>query len=110
MSVLVFYPVLRYYGTEQTYKSEFEGVLEVEINELSKTFRVRKLDKDDVELIYDLSRKNHIFYQYHPPFVTRESILDDMVALPPEKNYDDKFYVGFFENQSLVAIMDLILD
>ena len=110
MSVLVFYPVLRYYRTEQTYKSEFEGVLEVEINELSKTFRVRKLDKDDVELIYDLSRKNHIFYQYHPPFVTRESILDDMVALPPEKNYDDKFYVGFFENQSLVAIMDLILD
>ena len=85
-------------------------MLEVEINELSKTFRVRKLDKDDVELIYDLSRKNHIFYQYHPPFVTRESILDDMVALPPEKNYDDKFYVGFFENQSLVAIMDLILD
>ena len=89
---------------------EVNEVFDVEINDLSKTFHVRKLDKDDVELIYNLSCKNHIFYQYHPPFVTRESILDDMEALPPGTSYDDKFYVGFFENESLVAIMDLILD
>ena len=57
-----------------------------------------------------MSCKNDIFYQYHPPFVTRESILDDMGALPPGKGYDDKFYVGFFENDSLVGLMDLILD
>lgn len=79
------------------------------INNLSKRFYVRKLDRNDVELIYDLSIKNCIFYQYHPPFVTRESILQDMEALPPGKSYDDKFYIGFFENESLVAIMDLIL-
>ena len=83
---------------------------DVKIKDLSKTFYVRKLDKDDIELIYDLSCKNHIYYQYHPPFVTRESILDDMKALPPGKSYDDKYYIGFFENDSLVAIMDLILD
>lgn len=82
----------------------------MKIKDLSKTFYVRKLDKDDIELIYDLSCKNHIYYQYHPPFVTRESILDDMKALPPGKSYDDKYYIGFFENDSLVAIMDLILD
>lgn len=33
-----------------------------------------------------------------------------MTALPPQKSCDDKFYVGFFEDKSLVAIMDLILD
>ena len=82
----------------------------MEINALSKTFYVRKLDKDDVELIYNLSCKNPIFYKYHPPFVTRESIFEDMKALPQGKSYDDKFYVGFFENKSLVAMMDLILD
>lgn len=73
----------------------------MEVNSLSKTYYVRKLDKNDVEMIYDMSCKNHIFYQYHPPFVTRESILEDMEALPPGKGYDDKFYVGFFENESL---------
>ena len=83
---------------------------DVKIKDLSKTFYVRKLDKDDIEMIYDISYKNHIYYQYHPPFVTRESILDDMKALPPGKSYDDKYYIGFFENDSLVAIMDLILD
>ena len=98
------------YSAKEREKSEFNEVFNVEINDLSKIFHVRKLDKDDVELIYNLICKNHIFYQYHPPFVTRESILDDMEALPPGTSYDDKFYVGFFENESLVAIMDLILD
>ena len=37
------------------------------------------------------------FYQYHPPFVTKESVLKDMKALPSGKNYDDKFYVGFLK-------------
>ena len=80
------------------------------INSLSPKYSVRKLDENDVDIIYDMSCKNDIFYQYHPPFVTRESILDDMGALPPGKGYDDKFYVGFFENDSLVGLMDLILD
>ena len=82
----------------------------MEIKSLSKRFYVRKLDRNDVEMIYDMSCENNIFYRYHPPFVTKESILEDMEALPPGKSYDDKCYVGFFENENLVAIMDLILD
>lgn len=82
----------------------------MEINFFSNSFIVRKLNKDDVDIIYDMSCKNDIFYQYHPPFVTKESILKDMQALPPGKSYEDKFYVGFFERESFVAIMDLILD
>ena len=34
----------------------------MEINALSKTFYVRKLDKDDVELIYNLSCKKSNFF------------------------------------------------
>lgn len=84
--------------------------MNMNINSLSQKYSVQKLDENDVDIIYDMSCKNDIFYQYHPPFVTRESILDDMGALPPGKGYDDKFYVGFFENDSLVGLMDLILD
>lgn len=82
----------------------------MEIELLSSAFAVRKLNVEDVELIYDLCCKNEIFYQYHPPFVTRESISEDMAALPPGKDYNDKFFIGFFENETLVAIMDLIAD
>ena len=76
---------------------------------LSKKYRVRKLDINDVDVIYDMSSKNEIYYKYHPPFVTKESIIEDMKALPPDKSYDDKYYVGFFDGDSLVANMDLIL-
>ena len=81
----------------------------MEISSLSKFFVVRNLTINDVDTIYDMMRKNEIFYQYHPPFVTKESVVEDMEALPPNKSYDDKYYIGFFENDSLVAIMDLIL-
>lgn len=79
------------------------------INSLSTIYIIRKLDENDIEQIYSLSSSNEIFYKYHPPFVTKESILEDMKALPPGKDYKDKYYIGFFNNKDLVAIMDLIL-
>lgn len=77
---------------------------------LSNTFDVRRLNIEDTELIYNLSCKNRIYYQFHPPFVTRESIQEDIRALPPGKDYSDKYYVGFFKKETLLAIMDLILE
>lgn len=79
------------------------------IEQLSNTFKVRKLNPKDVDLIYALSAKNDLFYQYHPPFVTKESILKDMEALPPGIIQDKKYYIGFLEGEILVAVMDLIL-
>ena len=82
----------------------------MEIQRLSHSCQVRRLTAEDVEPIYELMRHNHIFYQYHPPAVTRESILEDMEALPPGKEYQDKFYIGFFRGDCLTALMDLITD
>ena len=81
----------------------------MDIGLLSKKYRVRTLNINDIDIIYDMSSKNEIYYKYPPPFVTKESIAEDMKALPPDKSYDDKFYVGFFDGDSLVANMDLIL-
>ncbi len=77
---------------------------------LSSEFEVRSLEPDDVDLIYHLSAGNKLFYEYHPPFVSRESILEDMDALPPGKEKKDKYYIGFFDGNNLVAVMDLITD
>ena len=46
---------------------------------LSKKYKVRKLTKNDIDIIYDLSKDNKIVYEYHPPFVTKESIIDDSI-------------------------------
>lgn len=76
---------------------------------LSSKFTVRRLRTEDIDRIYELSSRNTIFYQYHPPFVTRESIQEDMRAFPPGMEEKDKYYIGFFEKELLVAVMDLIL-
>ena len=52
----------------------------MDIDSLSKSYNVRKLGSSDIEMIYHICRENVLFYQYHPPFVTRESIIDTMKA------------------------------
>lgn len=79
------------------------------VQELSGQYRVRRLHAGDVEKILALSASNPLFYRYHPPFVTRESILADQTALPPGKTAEDKDYVGFFDQDDLVAVLDVIL-
>ena len=80
----------------------------MDLEALSKRFFVRALETEDVDIIYDLCSKNKLFYEFHQPFVTRESILDDRNALPPGKSKEDKAYIGLFDGDMLVAVMDLI--
>lgn len=75
---------------------------------LSNRHTIRDLLPQDAEAIYEVLKNNSIFYKYHPPVVTVESILEDMEALPPNKGYEDKHYIGFFSKDTLVAVMDLI--
>ena len=80
----------------------------MDIKKFSNTYDVRRLEEADVLMVYELCQANKMYYQYCPPFVTEQSILDDMNALPPGKAMDDKYYIGFLEDNKLVAVMDLI--
>ena len=80
-----------------------------QIEHLSKQYEVRKLSDTDVVAVYALCKENPLYYQYCPPFVTEDSIRADMAALPPRKTPEDKFYLGFYEGDRLIAVMDLIL-
>ena len=75
---------------------------------LSNRYTMRDLLPQDAEMVCEVLKKNTTFYKYHPPMVTIESILEDMEALPPNKEYEDKHYIGFFGEGILVAVMDLI--
>lgn len=87
----------------------------MEPQNLSARFSVRCLNEADLDAMLGLCAGNPLFYQYHPPLATRESILADMYALPPGKTPEDKLFVGFFVPGDaapgrLAALMDLILD
>lgn len=49
-----------------------------------------------------------MYYQYCPPFVSPESIEEDMKALPPGVSEQNKYYVGYYDGDKLIAVMDLI--
>lgn len=74
----------------------------------SKRYKVRKLNESDIPDIYELCIDNPLYYKYCPPPVTKESIAGDLKALPPGKTSEDKYYIGFYDNNVLIAVMDLI--
>lgn len=79
------------------------------ITGFSKHYKVRLLNEKDIDVIYSLCSKNKLYYKYCPPFVTKESIKQDMQALPPHKELKDKYYIGYFDDDDkLVAVMDFI--
>ncbi len=75
---------------------------------LSKSFSVCPLTEEDAETVYLLCRENTLYYQHCPPFVTPDSIRRDMKALPPGKQPEDKYYLGYFSGETLIAVLDLI--
>ena len=80
----------------------------MDITKFSKRYHVRLLDQDDIETIFMLCSRNRLYYDHFPPFVSRESIRRDMKALPPKKTPADKYYLGYFDGEKLIAVMDLI--
>ena len=79
----------------------------IDEKKLSRRYAVRRLTAEDAEAVYALCRENSTFYRYHPPMVTVESVLEDMNALPPNKTFADKYFVGFWNGEALIAVLDL---
>ena len=80
----------------------------VDIAPFSNHYTVRRLTTEEIPTVYALYRENDLYYQYCPPFVTEQSIMRDMQALPPGKGMDDKHYIGYYDGEEMVAVMDLI--
>ncbi|MBS7209769.1 MAG: GNAT family N-acetyltransferase [Lachnospiraceae bacterium] len=84
--------------------------MRLQINQISSKYAVKELTETDIDEIYELELGNPLYYRYGPPAVTRESVLKEMKALPPKKTYEDKYYIGFWDKEKLIAIMDLIVE
>ena len=80
----------------------------INVLELSKKYEVRKLGDLDAESVLDLSLGNAQYYRYCEAEPTIEQVLNDLHITPPNISMSDKYYVGFFEDKTLVAVMDLI--
>jgi RimJ/RimL family protein N-acetyltransferase len=80
----------------------------IDLTKLSRRCRVRVLRDADADAILALCRANTQYYAYCGRQTSREEILRDLHITPPGKTLADKYYVGFFDGDILVAVMDLI--
>lgn len=76
---------------------------------LSKSFKVRKIRLEDLNEVLSLCLENPLYYHHCPPLPSFETLKEDISKLPPNKTKNDKYYIGFYKNSNLIAVMDLIL-
>ncbi len=71
-------------------------------------FTLRELTVEDVPEMLRLAQTNPTFYQYMHTQPTAENLAADLTALPPRRTLADKHFLGWFDGDRLVAMMDLI--
>ena len=79
-----------------------------EISKLSTRYTVRRMDDPDAGAILELCRHNEQYYRYCGRQPSRELILRDLHLTPPDTPASAKYYVGFYDDAALAAVMDLI--
>lgn len=79
-----------------------------EIQFKTNKYRITRLEEHHVEQILELCQGNPLYYHYYKEKPTIENILYSMKALPPGSKMKDKYFLGFFMEKELVAILDLV--
>ena len=79
-----------------------------DLSKLSTQYRARYMDDSDADALLNFCLQNDQYYRYCGKQPSRELILHDLHITPPNTSADAKYYVGFYDGDILVAIMDLI--
>lgn len=79
------------------------------IEDLSGDFSCRMLTEADLPAVLALYKSNPLYFHYCPPNPSLESVREDMQQLPDGKSRADKFFLGFWNSQDLVAVVDFVL-
>ncbi|MBS6196578.1 MAG: GNAT family N-acetyltransferase [Clostridiales bacterium] len=75
---------------------------------LSGCYRVRKITENDIPEVLALCKGNPTYYLHMKMEPSPENLKEAITIVPPNKTMEDKFFVGFYKEEYLVAILDLI--
>ncbi len=78
------------------------------ISDLSPRYAIRRLGEADADDMLRFCQGNAQFYRYCGAEPSKARILSDMRVAPPGVDRADKYYVGFFRDGELTAVLDLI--
>jgi RimJ/RimL family protein N-acetyltransferase len=83
-------------------------VKNIQIEKLSDAYTIRRLADADVPMLYAWMMRNDQYFRYCGGSTTPERVRQDLTLCPPGTTPAQKHYVGFFDADTLVAVMDLI--
>ena len=72
-------------------------------------YTVRPLEEKDLPEMLTLCLGNSLYYEHMGTVPTKENLRRDMTNLPRGRTMEDKFFLGFFRDGRLCAVLDLIL-
>ena len=80
----------------------------IDISKLSNKYTVRRMSDSDAEDILEFCKENTQYYEYCQAEPTLEQVMSDLHLAPPGIGPEDKYYVGFYHDDGLMAVMDIV--
>ena len=75
----------------------------IDISRFSSLYSLRRLSEEDAEAVAEIARENPAFASYGV-----EEVRRDLCLLPPGKEIEEKYYLGYFDRDALVGVLDFI--
>ena len=76
----------------------------------SNNFHVKKITKEDIPAALQLCIGNPMYYEHMKMEPTLENLEEVIEVLPPNKTLEDKYFMGYYKEGKLIALLDLIFD
>ena len=100
----------------ELYETQFRQAIDYEsgkgavlnIQALSTDYDVRRITEEDISDVYRLCKANTKYYEHIHSVPTAESLTEVISELPDGVGAEAKYFVGFYDDEKLVAILDLI--
>ncbi|MBQ7352044.1 MAG: GNAT family N-acetyltransferase [Clostridia bacterium] len=71
-------------------------------------YSVTKINDSNINEVFELCKHNNKYYTYLQETATLDGVKNIISELPPHTTLDNKHFVGFYKDNKLVAILDLI--
>lgn len=81
---------------------------EINISQFSTEYDIRRMTADDIDTVFDLLIENQPYFLCCGTQPTKELVQSDITVGPPGIPAAQKYYLGFFKEDTLLAVMDLI--
>ncbi len=79
----------------------------IQIKNITDKYKIKKFTEGDITEIYELCKANTTYYSYMKMEPTLENLAEVLTELPPGKTLEDKYFIGFYMDDQLIALLDL---